>query len=319
MDGLLAVTYRCNCRCQICHIWKYPTKKEEEVTVADLEKLPRMRFANITGGEPFLREDIEDIVGVVKSKARRVVISTNGLATEKIIKLAQSTGVGIRISIEGLSEANDRLRGVKGGFDRSLRTVIALKDMGLKDIGFGITVSDENVGDLLELYKLARVMNVEFATAAIHNSYYFHKTDNEIVDKERVAGEFAKLIREFFKSRKIKDWYRAYLNYGIMNYVRGGKRLLPCEAGTELFFLDPLGEIRPCNVMEETMGNIKEKSFKEIWNSPEARELREKVANCERDCWMVGSAAPAMKKYIWKPTIWILKNKWSKRDFSETL
>jgi len=187
MEGLLGVTYRCNAKCQMCNTWKFPTKKEEEVKVRDLEKLPRMRFTNITGGEPFLREDIEDIVKVIKKKSKRIVISTNGFFTERIINLAKKNkDIGIRISIEGLSRANDELRGIKNGFDRGLRTLIELKHMGIKDIGFGITVSDKNAKDLLPLYKLASAMKVEFATATVHNSYYFHKMDNDQNSKKLV-------------------------------------------------------------------------------------------------------------------------------------
>ncbi len=320
MEGLLGITYRCNARCQMCNTWKFPTKKEEEVKVEHLEKLPRMRFTNITGGEPFLREDIEDIVKVIKKKSKRIVISTNGFFTEKIIDLAkENKDIGIRISIEGLPKANDELRGIKDGFDRGLRTLIELKHMRMKDIGLGITVSDKNAKDLLALYKLACAMKVEFATATVHNSYYFHKMDNEIINKEMVAGEFRKLIEEFLKTKTVKNWYRAYFNYGIMNYIYGGKRPLPCEAGTELFYMDPLGEIRPCNGMDETMGNIREKTFEEIWNSEEAKRIRGRVARCQKNCWMIGSTNPTMKKYFWKPTIWIIKNKWLKRDFGESL
>ena len=89
MEGLLGITYRCNARCQMCNTWKFPTKKEKEVKVRDLEKSPRMRFMNITGGERFLRKDIEDIVKVIEKKSRRIVISTNGFYTEKIMDLAK--------------------------------------------------------------------------------------------------------------------------------------------------------------------------------------------------------------------------------------
>ena len=310
MEGIIGVTYRCNARCQMCHTWKFPTKQEEEIKVAYLEKLPQMKFTNITGGEPFLRKDIDEIVDVVKRKTKRMVISTNGFFTERIVSLAKKhPDIGIRISLEGLPKTNDNLRGIKNGFDSGLRTLIQLKHLGLKDIGFGITVSDVNAGDLLELYKLAKTMKIEFATAIVHNSYYFHKMDNKIEEKDKVSSEFRKLVTEFLKSNKIKDWFRAYFNYGIINYIYGGKRPLPCEVGSEVFYLDPFGEIRPCNAMEQTMGNIKEMSFEKIWQSQQADDIRKKVAYCEKNCWMIGSASPAMKKYISKPTRWILENK----------
>ena len=68
--------------------------------------------------------------------------------------------------------------------------------MGIRDIGFGITVSDRNARDMIELYRLAAAMKIEFATAVIHNSFYFHKDDNSFTDQGMVAGEFEKISYE---------------------------------------------------------------------------------------------------------------------------
>ena len=313
--GIIGVTYRCNAKCYMCHTWQFPTKVEEEITPQVLEKLPFMRVVNVTGGEPFLRDDLEEIITILKRRCRRLVISTNGSLTGRILKLTQRHGdIGIRISLEGLPKANDELRGIRDGFDRGLRTLIELKYRGMKDVGFGITVSDGNAGDVLPLFKLAKLMGVEFATATTHNSYYFHKFDNKIEDNKMVIGEFKKLIRELLKSRRVKDWYRAYFNCGIINFIEGNKRLLPCEMGYNAFYLDPFGEVRPCNVMEESMGNLKEKTFDEIWHGAEAKRIREMVSHCNNNCWMIGSVGEIMKKHILVPTKWVLKAKFLKSE-----
>jgi radical SAM protein with 4Fe4S-binding SPASM domain len=315
MEASIIVTYRCNARCHMCNTWQYPTKRSEEIKPEVLEKLPPLSFTNITGGEPFLRDDILDIVEVIKRKSKRMVISTNGFMTDRILDVARRhKDIGIRISIEGLPKANDYIRGLKDGFDHGLRTLLGLNRIGLKDIGFGITVSDRNARDMIELYQLAKSMKVEFATAAVHNGYYFHKDNNRIEKIPEVVECFQEIIEELLKTRKIKNWYRAYFNHGIINYIRGRERLLPCEAGTENFFVDPWGEVMPCNAMEDrygirSMGNLNRQSFKEIWNSPEAERVREMVRKCPKNCWMVGTAAPVMRKYIAKPTMWVVKNK----------
>ena len=315
MEAAIITTSRCNCRCAMCNIWRYPTRIGEEFKPEILNKLPELEFANITGGEPFLRDDIAEIVAILKTRARRIVISTNGYFTEKIIKLVQEAGdIGIRISIEGLPTANDELRGIKYGFDHGLRTLLELQRLGLKDIGFGITVSDRNARDMLELYQLARAMNVEFATAVVHNSYYFHKTNNEVRNREAVIECFRELIEELLRTKKLKNWFRAYFNHGLINYINGNPRLLPCGAGEDMFFLDPFGEIRPCNGMDEatsqnSMGNLNEKTFEEIWNSERARRVKEMARNCHRNCWMIGTASPAMKKHLAKPLRWVIKHK----------
>lgn len=306
----LIVTYRCNAKCKMCNTWMYPSKVSDEIDVKVFEKLPKMKNVNITGGEPFLRDDLEDIVKVLKKRSSRIVISTNGFLTNRILKFAsKNKDVGIRISIEGFPSSNDFLRGLPNGFERGLTTLVELHNLGLKDIGFGITISDANSKDLLKLYHLAKIMGLEFATAAVHNSFYFHKYDNRFETPEIAIEEFKKLIKELLHSNRVKDWFRAYFNFGLINYIKGNPRLLPCEMGHDSFFLDPYGEIFPCNVMEESMGNLRERSFSGIWNSPRAEEVRKMVKNCKKNCWMIGSVAQQMEKYIWKPGFWILKHK----------
>jgi len=319
MEAAVITTYRCNQKCAMCHIWEFPTRREEEFAPSLLEKLPRLSFCNITGGEPFLREDLEDIVIILKRKARRLVISTNGYLTERILKLARNhRDIGLRISLEGMPAANVALRGTPDGFDRGLRTLLGLQELGLKDIGLGITVSDSNHAEMLKLYDLAKRLNVEFATAVVHNSFYFHTSENKVHDKAKVADSFQDLAGELLRSKRIKDWYRAYFNHGLIEYIQGRPRLLPCRAGSDVFFLDPWGEIYPCNGMEdgiwlESLGNLHQRSFQGIWTSEKAAGVRARVRSCPKNCWMIGTASPAIKKNPWKPTLWILKNKYTRR------
>jgi MoaA/NifB/PqqE/SkfB family radical SAM enzyme len=310
MEGLIAVTYRCNAHCHMCNTWQFPTRPEEEVRASDLRTLPHLSFANITGGEPFIRADLEEIVQVVIGKAERVVISTNGYFTDRIVALAEKhPQLGFRISLEGLPAANDELRGIKDGFDHGLRTLLRLRSLGLRDIGFGITVSDRNADDLAELYELADAMGLEFATAAVHNNYYFHKFDNVIDEKERVAERIEDVARRLLRTNRPKNWFRAWFNAGLANYVRGGERLLPCDMGTDIFFVDPFGRVMPCNGMDAPMGSLKDRTFDEIWTSDEAKAVRERVCSCDANCWMIGSVSPAMKKHIRLPAQWVLRAK----------
>ena len=308
----IITTYRCNAKCHMCNIWQNPTREKDEISPEIIDKLPSIPNVNLTGGEPFLRNDLEEILAILKPKSKRVVISTNGFWTDRVINVAQKhPWIGIRISIEGLPKANDELRGVKNGFDKGIRTLVELNHLGLKDIGFAITLSDKNSKDLLELYHLAKMMKVEFATAAIHNSFYFHKYDNKFEQPNVVIKELDKLINELLISKKPKDWFRAYFNFGLINYIKGNQRLLPCEMGKKAFFLDPLGEILPCNVMNESMGNLKDKDFDEIWHSDEAKRIRKITASCKHNCWMMGSVAEPMKENISIPMKWIFRKKLS--------
>ncbi len=315
-DASIILTYRCPMQCKMCNIWANPTDLSKEITAKELSVLPKLKFINLTGGEPFVREDLEEIVEVCFTKTSRVVVSTSAWLDERVISLAtRFPNIGIRVSIEGLASKNDELRGRIGGFDKGLRTLKTLKKMGIKDIGFGCTVSNNNSTDMLELYALALELDLEFATAAFHNSYYFHKFDNVITNKEKVCGDFEKLINRQLKESNPKSWFRAFFNMGLINYIEGNRRMLPCEAGSVNFFVDPYGEVYPCNGLEkkywmESMGNIREVSdFAQIWNGAQAEKVRSMVRRCPKNCWMVGTAAPVMKKYIKYPLKWAIKNK----------
>ena len=315
-DASIILTYRCPMRCKMCNIWDNPTIKEQEIKPSELECLPRLKFINLTGGEPFVREDLDEVVEVCFKKSPRIVISTSGWFEDRVIDLAKKfPNIGIRISIEGLAEKNDELRGREGGFERGLRTLRTLKEMGVKDIGFGCTVSNNNSSDMLELYKLGKSMGMEFATAAFHNSYYFHKHDNVITNREQVCRDFETLVNWQLKERNPKSWFRAWFNMGLINYIEGNRRMLPCEAGMMNFFIDPYGEVYPCNGLEEkywkeSMGNIRQTpDFMALWSSDQAEQVRAKVRKCPKNCWMVGTASPVMHKYIKYPAKWALKNK----------
>ncbi len=288
---------------------------EEEFKPDLLRRLPTLNFCNVTGGEPLLRDDIGEIISILSRKSKRIVISTNGYLTEKIINLTDACpGVGIRISMDGLPSTHNALRGVPNGFDRALRTLLELKQRKVKDLGIAVTLSDHNATDLLPLFYLAKAMRIEFATAVVHNSYYFHTNKNILLHKEEIISSLDKLIQELIKSWKVKNWYRALFNKGLIEHIQGRPRLFPCRAGTDLFFLDPRGEIRPCNGMDEDLGtmsfgNLRFKSFSEIWNSEKAKEIRAYVQGCPKNCWMVGTGSPAIKKNLLRSTAWIAREK----------
>ncbi|SEM81374.1 radical SAM additional 4Fe4S-binding SPASM domain-containing protein [Syntrophus gentianae] len=316
MEASIITTYRCPMRCKMCNIWTNPSDIKKEFKPDLLKKLPKLVLVNLTGGEPFVREDLEEIILILFTKTDRVVISTSGWFEDRIVRMAQKfPNLGFRVSIEGLSQKNDELRGREGGFDRGLRILLGLRRMGIKDIGFGITVSNNNSSDMLHLYELSKNLKMQFATAAFHNSFYFHKDDNIITNIDEVCGNFEELINRLMKDNHPKSWFRAFFNLGLINYIRGNPRLLPCEAGTENFFIDPYGEVLPCNGMERkywyaSMGNLNEVSdFNEIWTSEKATEIREKVKQCPKNCWMIGSASPVMKKYVVKLLPWVINHK----------
>ena len=320
IQGSLITTFRCNAQCNVCNIWKFQTNPNEEIDASFYESLPEGLRINITGGEPTLRRDIDKIFEILYPKSRLLELSTNGYNTEKIVELANEyPNILIRVSVEGLPKINDAKRGIKDGFDHALRTMLELKKTKCKNIGFSVVISPDNYMDLLHLYDLCVALDVELGNSAVHNSWYFHKEDNQIESEEALRQHelFVKALltskRRHLKDR-LKDYGRAYFNRSIHRRLRGDtdEYRPPCGALSDFFFIDPWGNVTPCNGSGEEwiMGNIKEDSFENIMNSDKAKAAMEKVRNCKRNCTFIVTERHDMVRRPWVPIKWILKNKW---------
>ena len=320
VQGSLITTFRCNAKCNMCNIWKYPTAASEEIDPTYYEKLPAGLRINITGGEATIRKDIDKIFEILYPKASLLELSTNGYNTDTIVALANKyPNILIRVSVEGLPNTNDNKRGLVNGFDHALRTMLELKKTKCKNIGFSVVISPDNYKDLLHLYELCVALDVELGNSTVHNSWYFHKDDNQIVSEDALKQheEFVKALltsrRRGLKNR-LKDYGRAFFNRSIHRRLRGDTADYrpKCGALTDFFFIDPLGNVSPCNGSSEEwiIGNIKEDSFENIMKSEKAKEALKKVQNCNRNCAFIVTERHDMVRRPWIPIKWILKNKW---------
>jgi MoaA/NifB/PqqE/SkfB family radical SAM enzyme len=318
VDLTIISTYRCNSRCSTCHIWKYPTRPTDEIPLEVLEKIPSgIDNLNISGGEPTLRADLADMVDILHPKARKLEISTNGIfpyRLEPIIK--KYPDIKIRFSLEGSEEVNNAIRGEKNGFQIKVNGLQRLKDLGGRDLGFAITIQDENIQSLAFLYHLTQEMKVELATSALHNGFQFHKNDNYPYDRLSVAQGIQYLITEMLRTNSVKNWFRAYLNLGLMEKILGNDRLIPCTAASDFVFIDPWCDVYACNVRcDLLLGNLGHQTWQQIYHSSQFGEARQKVSSCPQNCWMVGSARTAMRnsKFTrfpkFKPLQWVFINK----------
>ena len=320
IQGSLITTFRCNAQCNMCNIWKFQTNPNEEIDASYYEKLPAGLRINITGGEPTLRRDIDKIFEILYPKSRLLELSTNGYNTAKIVELANKyPNILIRVSVEGLPKINDAKRGIKDGFDHALRTMLELKKTKCKNIGFSVVISPDNYEDLLYLYDLCVALDVELGNSAVHNSWYFHKEDNQI-ESEKALEQHEKFVKALLTSKRrhlkdrLKDYGRAYFNRSIHRRLRGDtdEYRPPCGALSDFFFIDPWGNVTPCNgsCEEWKLGNIKEDTLENILASDKALEAMEKVRNCKRNCTFIVTERHDMVRRPWVPIMWILKNKW---------
>jgi Fe-coproporphyrin III synthase len=318
MDLTIISTYRCNSKCSMCYTWKHPTLPKNEVSLDVLQKLPGgFDNLNITGGEPTLRQDLLEVVDVLYPKARKLEISSNGLLPEKLEPVIRKyPDVKIRFSLEGFKAGNDRVRGEDDGFNTKVNGLKRLKELGGCDLGFATVIQDDNAADLTAIYHLTQEMGVELATSALHNAFQFHKADNFPYDRKQVAKEIEKLIVEMLRTNTIKNWFRAYLNLGLIEKVLGQDRLIACTAGTDFVFVDPWSDVYACNVRPDLqIGNLQRQSWDEIYHGQTATNIRGRVSACQQNCWMVGSARTAMRNPHftrlpkWNPLWWVVTQK----------
>jgi MoaA/NifB/PqqE/SkfB family radical SAM enzyme len=317
-DLLLVTTYRCNSRCVMCHIWMDDPDWKQELKPGELAgNLPAsLGDINISGGEPFLRTDIPEFYSVCRENCPKahVVISTNGLLTDRILEQTKrmfqvDRKIAYGISLDGLDEMHDQMRGIPGGFKKGIDTVRALKGIGVHDIRIAFTVTSSNFQHLGKVYDLARKEGVQFTAAVAHDSdHYFKIRGNALPMVEEVAPHFDRIVHDEMRTMNPRRWFRGYFFDGLKEYVGTRERRLPCSAGRLSAMVDPYGNVFSCNIMNWKMGNIREKSLGEILLSERGAEVQKDAAACTA-CWMVCTARTALKSYPFKVGSWVIRHK----------
>lgn len=317
IDAVVAVTYACNSRCVMCDIWKMEAKKPLEAK--EYLKLPSsLKYLNISGGEPFLRPDIVDVVKNMRKACPKaqLIFSSNGLVPELVVEKMKEIQkfypkIGIGISMDGIGKMHDKIRGIDGAYNKAIKTIKDLQKIGIKNIRLAFTVSTINVDHLAKTYNLAEKLGVEFTMAFAQSSdfYFGGKQNFENPDEEILKQEFDHVIKNEIKKIKPKRWLRAYFTEGLYNFATTDKQPLPAYAGQDFFYLDPFGKIYPSVVHNHIMGDITKNSFDKIWHSKKADTIREKVKKEEKQVWMICTARTAIRKHPIKVGKWIAKKK----------
>lgn len=318
IDAVVAVTYRCDSRCNMCNIWQL--EPGMELAPAEYRKLPRtLRDVNITGGEPFLREDIVELVRVIDEHCNhpRIVISTNGFQRRRIMHAAPELmrigrRVGLAVSIDGIGDIHNEIRGMPGGFDMAIETLKQLKRIGYRNVRVAFTAQSSNVKHLGAVYDLSRQFGYQFTTSVAQNSeFYFATEANQQVASGELERELQYVMRKELLSFSPKRWLRAYFYTGVVRYNVCGERMIGCRAGRDSFFVDPAGKVYPCLTLNREMGDLSEQSFENIWRSENARRIRRAVDACSEPCWMICTARTSMLRSPLKPAAWVLRS-WGK-------
>ena len=304
-DVVIAITYRCNSRCRMCNIWQIK-EHNNEFKSEYLFNLPKsVRDVNISGGEPFLRADIFDVIRNITERCpeANIIISTNGFATQLILEktkelLKIKKDLGVAISIDGMSQVHNQVRGIEGGFDKAMATLKGLRELGVKSLKLSFTLADYNSDELPKVYELADNLGAELSLTIIHSSENFFNADNKIADSSKMIQMLDWLIAKELRKDNLKNWARAYFAYGAKRFIQTGKRILPDYSGESNIFIDPQGAIYPCDISSQKIGDLKNEQI-----------VTEKADRSCAQSWMVCTARQAIKKHWIKVGLWIVINR----------
>lgn len=304
-SAIIAVTLNCNGKCIMCNIWK--NEISNELNPEEYLKLPSsLREINITGGEPFLREDLDKIVANIKQICpnARLVISSNGSLPRKIeskisaiVKIEPQ--IALRISIDGLEPTHNKIRGLKFGFKKAIESLQIAKAVGVRDLGISMTVSSLNISDIYDVFRISRELNVEMTIASVSDSDIFFGIIDESL-KQFSLIKFREYISQIGKVRlqstNPKEWARAWFEELLVDFVEKKKRPYDCEAGKSFFYLDSIGNVHGCHIMNSYIGNIKNfTTFIELWRNENRINVYETARKCHK-CWMVCTAKTQLRK-----------------------
>jgi heme b synthase len=302
------VTRSCNLACIHCRASaKYGPYAGELTTDEGLRLLDAIAAVSkpviiLTGGEPLLRPDIFEIAAYGGSKGLRMVLATNGtLVTEQIAGDMLRAGIKrVSISIDGMNaEMHDAFRNVAGAFAGALTGIEAMKDAGM-EFQINTTITKANLDQLPGIMDLAVRLG-----AAAHHIFLLVPTGRgkEMSEQAISPDEYEDTLNWFYeKSLNCPIQLKATCapHYYRILEQRKGKQLTRttgaentlhsvtrgCLGGSSFCFISHTGQVQPCGYLEVDCGQIKEKSFRDIWNSSpvfsDLRDLNKYKGKCGR-------------------------------------
>lgn len=306
MNYTVSLLYECNSRCKTCNIYK---KKANKLSVEEYDKIFRNighspYWVTFSGGEPFLRKDIAEVVKTVyrRSKPKIINIPTNGILTKKIIKdvteiskVCKKSSIIINFSVDGIEYQHDNIRNVDNCYKKVMESFQALKKLNLKNVSLGIhtVISNYNVDDFARISSILMGMNPDsYITEIAENRVELGTMKSNITPsllKYKSAIDF--LIHRI-KQNKYSGMQRITQSFRIEYYqlvkkiLRDKHQVIPCYAGFSSVQISPEGNIWPCCIKAINTGSLRKNSydFKKIWFSQKMQAERKSIINKECYC-----------------------------------
>jgi len=286
----ISLTTRCNLNCIKCDI---PKMKKVELdtnqiknAIKDASKLGA-KSISLTGGEPTVREDIFDIIRYASKKNMEVGMVTNGTLVDEnfAIELAKSGLDHINVSLDGLKEKDEKIRG-KGNFEK---TVNAIKHLNgrISSISIETVILKENYLYLTDVLKLASNLNIKNISFQLFSDrFLIQKNKKRISNLEIKGNEIEKLKREIDKLIILSKLYGININDKYLqlvpDYLSKNLNFLlmkqNCLAPFRQFAISPNGDVKTCWAYD-VIGNIHKDSLTKLCSSINLNKLLESVKN----------------------------------------
>lgn len=286
----LALTSKCNLKCIMCDIWE---QKGEQISLEIVEKLLSSKKLNnnvnisLTGGEPFLFQDFVSLFEIFKKYNRKIYsITTNGVLIDKIIKTIKilklknfedvfAKNFVLNISVDGIKSLKN-IRGIS--FENLSKNINALTNT-FPDIKINIKtiMMNENLDEIIDLYKYAIKSNYEFKLKIIENqTNYTNKIKKINVTKEFKQKSIKELKKIFFEAIKYKDRVFILRIIEILNFLQNKIKKTECQTPFNRVFVMQNGDVYSC-LYNKKIGNLHVQNFDDILNSKSAKSIRKNV------------------------------------------
>jgi len=293
----IEVTRRCIAKCLMCNIWRMPAVPElaacDWLKLLESPVLSELKELDITGGEPFLRNDIVELllgIGRLKKTHLRslssVAITTNGFLTDKLLKdvgdvIAPLEQAGVTLvfacGFDAVGEVHDRIRNFKGGWERLNATIEGLKRLREKHpslvLGIKTTVTRYNIDELDRVCRYAD----EHGLFTIISPYILTSNRYDNMGKEdelSLSAQDIEKLKTFYNSPRFQ-W--SYYRNELLNFLETGRMEKPCSAGFNYFFIRSTGELFSCPIIDALLGNVKEATLEKLIHSAGAARFRRNI------------------------------------------
>ncbi len=303
----VSLLYSCNSRCKTCNVY---LKKVNNLTLEEYDRIFRSLgkapfWFTFSGGEPFLRKDIAEIVKLACRHCEPGIINipTNGSLYQRIPGLVQEMLEGcpnseiiINLSLDQLGEKHDAIRGFPKNFERAMRTYRALKELRRYPnftLGIHTVISNFNVDDFPEIYQgLIRLEPDSYITEIAEERVELGTIGEGITPPVEKYARAIDFLREQMKQKKQKGVAKIaqafrYEYYQLVKQIlRRQTQVIPCFAGVLSAQISPDGEVWPCCIRGDSMGNLRENNydFSKVWRSAQAARIRKSIRKKECYC-----------------------------------